>query len=481
MNDATIKAAARTRRFEAELAEVLGVEFASVHEPASRRRTLPLLVAATALFAALITVALALHRHDAAALLQEPVGYEPPDIASTIPLAQNPADLARFPATQAAIVAFLRSEDADTLAGLSRFPALRSLLLMADGNWGEAALKPLGELPALESLNVSIGGNCPAAHLAALLPAPRLRFLQLSLSRPLRADDVAVLRQLPALTTLTLSEGAIDVATMRELATLPLAGLVLYSVDGCNEQVLVQLRAMHQLRHLELGAMGMAAGPGTAAPDHQGLTVAVAEALAELPLFESLVCRSSAVDPAALAVLPAGLRRLGLLGAPHFGAEVFAAAARFSQLQCLMLDPGDRESRWRGKHDDAEVRAWIGAQVAAAPAREPVWAAQAALLRTLQPRELRYLGPVPPAVQQALAGSTLRSLWLERADGDFELVTQLPDLTELTLDGIGLSREWLQSLTKGKQLRRLHVRWSGGDVEAFRKQLPGVTVTTHGF
>ena len=491
MNESTIKAAARTRRFEAELAEVLGVEVEAVHESVAPQRGKVWLMAATAVLAALVTVAVAVQRGGTRAPLQEPVDYEPPSIACTVPFANNAADFDSFPATQLACGAIVGSEDEDVLGSLRRLTALRSFLLMGDGNWGKSALAPLGELPALESLQLPIGNNCPAEHLAALLPAPRLRFLHLSLSRPLRANDVAVLRRLPALTTLTLFGGAMDIVTMRELATVPLVGLVLNSVDGCSEEVLVQLRTMHSLRHLELGGMGLVAGPRAPDPDRVGLTVRVAKALAELPLFDSLVCRSSAVDPAALAALPSGLRRLGLLGAPHFGADVFAAAARRPGLQCLMLDPGDRESRWRVPSSDADTQAWVEAQFAAAPAREAVWAAQAELLRALPLRELRYLGPLPPDVWQALVGHPLRSLWLERGPQDLGLVAELPELNELTLDTISVERQVfgeqqephdpVQLLAAAKKLRQLTLRWVFTDADAIRRRLPGVTVTTHGF
>jgi hypothetical protein len=497
MNESTIKAAARTRRFEAELAEVLGVEVEALHEPVAPQHGKVWLMAATAVLAALVTVAVALQKGGTPAPLQEPVAYEPPSIAGTIPFVQNAADFDSYPATQAAFVALVRSDQEDALDSLRRFTGLRSLLLMGDGNWGNLALAPLGELPALESLQLPIGSRCTAEQLAALLPARRLRFLQLSLSRPLRANDIAVLRRLPALTTLTLSGGALDIATVRELATIPAVGLALNAVDGCSEDVLVELRAMHQLRHFELGGMGVAAGSKVLSPDHVGLTVRVAKALAELPMFESLVCRGSAVDPAALAALPSGLRRLGLLGAPHLGADVFAAAARWPGLQCLMLDPGDHESRWVGQYSDADTDALFEAPLAAAAARDAVWAAQAALLRTLPLRELRYHGPLPPVVRQALAGRPLRSLWLERGHQDLGVLAELPDLTELTLDGRGPHRrifgeqqaasepqapsDPLQPLAAAKKLRQLNLRWAFGDADAIRQRLPGVTVTTHGF
>jgi hypothetical protein len=486
-NDDGLRAAARGRRDDAELAAALGVSIAVVAraEPAPPRRG-PFVRAAIVLLGVLVTVAVALYRRADDVVLQEPASYEPP--VDSMPLVEDAAKLASWSPTQRAFYILVKPDAglARDLSPLARFPGLRTLLLMGPADWHEGVLAQLAALPRLEVLTIALGANCPPARLRELREVPSLRYLTLFLARALGPDDVQALAELPALTVLRLNNGALDAATVRALSTLPkLDALTLYAVDGCREDVLVELRTLHRLRQLELQVMGTPRWPG--AGDDRGtvgLTPRVAEALQALPLLESLLLRNTAVSVAAIEALPKQLRRIGIRSV-HADAEVFAALRRFPELRWLDLAGGGRDTLWRGRSGDAAIEAWIERELRDAPPREAVWAAQAALLRETPARGLRYYGAVPAPVREALRGAPLTSLLLERAvrdvGVDIDVAAALPELQQLTLDSCGATLEQLRPLAALAKLRQLTLLGTtGAELADVRALLPKVTVATDG-
>lgn len=481
-NDEEVRAAARDRRADAELAAALEVPLAAVaraeREPG---RWGAVARAALVLLGVLATLAVAWHRRGDDVPAQEPVRLEPAPLPGAIPYISDASRFANLPVEQAGLI--LDPKTAKDLTPLARFPGLRALTCMGLSDWPAGALASLAPLKRLESLTLGMAANCPAARLRELRELPNLRFLSLSMRAALGTEGAKALAELPALTTLTLSRVALDAATVRALSTLPkLEALALRAPDGCSEDVLVELRTLHRLRHLELGGMGTPREPG--ADDDRGtvgLTPRVARALAELPLLESVALRATAVSVAAIEALPARLQQFGITGSPHLGADVFAALKRFRDLRRLELDAGDRDSRWPGHSADPARDAWIDRQMNEAPPRDAAWSAQIALLRLPSVRELRYRGPLPVPLREALRGAPLTSLWLERSRGDVEFAATMPELEDLTLDSCDARIEDLQPLARSAKLRSLTLRWTTGAALAdVRALLPKVTVVTHG-
>ncbi len=500
---AQVKAAARARRFDAELAELLDVpvEIVGTTDPCAANGW-SWRVAATVLLALTATVGVAWERGRAQALLQEPAVPERPLVQGPRGSGGRAGDVKAWPPDVAVAHLWLGygTALARDLSDLAPFTGLRVLAIRARTDaelaWGVEGLQPLAGLRQLEVLEIPVGTAWSAAHFQVLAELPNLRFLTLHLQRPLQGDDVAQLARLPAMAALVLRGGSLTGPVLRQFATLPkLEALTLSGVGGCSESVLAELGALARLRRLDLENMGIVAQaePVEAeralamGPDHQGqakssvgLTAGVARTLAGLPALRALVVTSTACEAAAWRALPLHLEHLGVLASPHVGPEVFEALARFPKLQRLDLDSGGRETRWGRGVWMPKIEAAIQAAMALAPPREAVWQAQARLLETVPLRELRYLSEIPSVVRERIPRLPLVALTLRHGTPeDLAILAALPALRAVTLDNCVERLADLEPLTKVPNLLRLDLLWAPAvPIAAVRELLPNVQVAS---
>lgn len=503
MNATKAQAAARARRFDAELAAVLDVPVVALAGPNERARSLrSWLAASLVLLGVLVTAAVAWQQRCADALLQDPAALEPPEIPGRVCRVSPTVNFGEWSSLPLAAAVGIQdgSRLSRDLSAFAPYTQLRSLTLRGSPEWSADGLKALAGLPRLEVLGLPVNANVTAEHLRTLADVPSLRFLTLHLQRALRGDDVDALAGARGLVSLRLIGGSIDATAMRRLAELPaLRVLGLVAVDGCTEDVLVELRALRGLRRVDLQLLGdvprptpfelelddyslMAAG----GHDTAGLTPRVASALAELPALRAVTLTTTHCSAAAIEALPLQLDHFGMLACPHVGPEVFDALARLAHLRRLDLDAADRDTRWPERWVGDSEAAIERAMAAAAP-RDEVWQAQVRVLAKVRVTELHYHGAIPGVVRDAIAKLPLVS-FTSRAgrQEDLALVAQLPGLRRVVLDDCARTIDDLEPLTRVPNLLELGLGAGRGNPPRFtseevRALLPNVTVTARGF
>ncbi|HEX5052699.1 MAG TPA: hypothetical protein VFZ65_13060 [Planctomycetota bacterium] len=386
MDREVVRAAARERRLDAELAEVLRVPLASpVGSPGlGERPRSSWLAAAVVLLGLGVAAGVALlHGAGQDAMAQDPAWddvVDPPyerfeqwldvDGAALASTAKD-ADCLR--------VRLADPADLDRLAGFDRLRALS--LTWADGAQkggllGEATLRVLTSLPSLDKLYLADGLLCDAGQLRALRTAPRLRELRLQGA----ALDPALARalvELPRIAHLQLYDGTATAEGIAVLEGLPeLTVLELRSVD-IDAGVVLAIGRLRTLRVIKLY------GTGLATP---WLSDAGARAFCELPHLTAVWLRSVTLEAGALAALPKDLTWLGLESVNGVDADALRGVA--TQL------PGLKGLTLRLSQDEIPVAA--------------------ELVRKLPLQRFRYSGNPSKALWAALAGkASLRALDLK--------------------------------------------------------------------
>jgi len=477
--DEVARTKAQERMFEVELAEALDSPpelampidegFADSAAPKARvARTW--LGAAAALLGLAVTVLVAWQQSQPAVTAQDPVVPMPLMPRPEIIFSQK--QLATFAAESQNLL--VNSVAFESYEALTRFAELRRLQISGSGvkSPTKNALVPLGKLQQLEELNIPLQSEMAAEHLHAIAAAAKLHTLTLRLLRALTVADVKALKRLPQLRTLQLQGGEVDAATIRSLSDLPhLDDLQIRGVNGCTEEVLVNLRTIHRLRRVGLAEIGevplVEQLSGKTVPG-AGLTPAVARALGELPLLEDVSFFSCQVTTAAIGALPTSLRGIDITYCPDVTSADLLALRRCRGLQRLHLD-------------SFSVRRWPNA-LPQGGLRKPddTAAAQATLIRDLPLTQLGFTGAMPEAVRTAVAAkATLTDVtlhWFTREN--LATVGQLKSLQRLTLiSSLTTKPKDTALLAPCESLQELVILHCYAGPELVVGHVPGVAVT----
>lgn len=483
-DDAAVLAAARERRFTAELAAVLDADVAAAAfgdvsaaerswfagRDGSRDARRSWFAAAVVLLGLAVTVLTALSTKRGTTALQQPQIHEPPQLPPLVGVS-NATQLAALAPDVRNVGMFCNEQNRD-FAPFARLPELVAADVNGpgfDGEWAADCFAPFATLPKLEVLGVPLQPRMTADHLRVLAKSRSLRSLTLHLRRALTADDVQALATLPLLSTLTLVDGSVDAACVHALSGLPrLWSLGLRAVEA-DEPTLEGLRDLHMLRALRLERMkttpllerGGNVGVGT------GLTPAVAAALRSLPVFESLEIEECDVSAAAIAELPTTLRSLSLTRSA-VDAGVYDAMQRLVRLSQLGLD-----------EPSTVVAQQVPAAAQVSMTFVDVLPSQERLLRALPLVRLDYTGTMSSGIRSTLALlPSLREVRLHRAEiDDLRAVAAIPKLERLVLSQSAKDLADLDCLKSARFLRRLDLRWSTLPKEAVERALPGVAVS----
>jgi len=459
---------------------------AEVNRPADHRHRLA--TAALVLLGVFVAGGVAWLRNDEdAAQVQEPERLIPPDLPPSL-IAQSAAALARIAADVTSLHCMYEVPASDYQL-LERFVALRRLAITGPAvtsPWPADVFAPFTAMPALTVLELPLQPAMTPEHLRSLAKVPQLQFLTLHLNRPLLAKDVAALQALPNVRSLSLMGGSLDAHAVRAMSLLPaLESLTLARIGGCTEPVLRELRTVHRLRRMRLYGIGETSrasrlgSPGVAGA---GLSVAVAKALGELPLLDEVSIEQCSLSAEAVTLLPERLRGFALTRCPDAGADVVEALLRFRGLRRLELDRFER--RWWITSTAARPTPRVGppefdAATAGMPDQEPIWRAQAELLRKLPVQRLRYWSALPAEVAEALPAAAslaeIELVWCGPAE--IEAVAKVQKLRRLRLESCRFTVEDVRPLTAVRSLAQLDLRWASGSREDYAALLPGVAVT----
>lgn len=327
------------------------------------------------------------------------------------------------------------------LAGLAAFPSLRELDLastqLTDAGLAQLAAPAVAAaLGSLQRLDLSGGTQLTAAGLGHLAALPRLAELKLSNTN---LDDAGLAALAPlALQRLHLIHAhrltdsgwrALDVSALEELA--------MFGVSA-PDALLRRLGEVGKLRRLDCKSVSEA-----------GLvSLCRNRALAHLEVSEAATIGAAGL--AALATLPA-LQRLQLGGLPC--ARWPAGFPALTELTLL-----DSELDAEGAAGLAQLPAlaelgFFGVRLGAGAL------GQLARLRALRRFTLWCQGVGDDSLRE-LAGSPLQELSVHRAavgNAALAVVEQLPELTELRLDGLAIDDQAMRHLSRAAKLRALQL------------------------
>ena len=478
-NAEAVATAARERRFDAELAAVLGADLARFEERGdSANVQKPWLAAALVLLGVAVTVLTAIAAAPDRTPLQGPAIYEPPLLTRIgVPTAGH---LALLPSDARSVAMFCHEANRD-FAPFARLHEIVAVDVNGPGlevEWALDCLVPFASLPKLEVLAIPLQPAMTPAHLAVLAKSTSLRSLKLYLRRTLTVDDVRVLAALPRLERLSLCEGTLDAVTVRSLSDLPKLSTLELNAVVTDEAALLQLRSLHLLRALRFEMMGATpiAAPDAAGGIGAGLTPSVAAALRGLPVLESLELQTCEVSVRAIEELPTTLRSFALTRSPDTAADVYVAMQRLVRLQRLAVDgPWSSTTaevqRVEGERTVMSAKSTVVENNAVQPS-------QAKLLQALPLVQLDYTGTLSSELRAALATTpSLREVRLHRATlDDVRAVAAVPNLERLVLFQSAKDAGDLECLKAARTLKRLELQYSNVKEVDAERVLPGVTI-----